>query len=236
MKHLLLISALLLFPASKQEVPVYTKAEILGDIEPAERRDFDRVRNRFTSREEAYLRDAVYDAFKKMWRAARRDDIDLLIVSATRNRRYQAGIWNRKWEALQGAGEERALNILQYSSMPGTSRHHWGTDFDLNALNNEYFESGDGLRVYQWLQAHAHKYGFFQPYTAYNTYRDAGYREEKWHWSYYPLASKFQRAYNHIVSYEDLTGFLGSEFAEPLDVINNYVNGIEIPEKLGLKQ
>jgi hypothetical protein len=82
------------------------------------------------------------------------------------------------------------------------------------------------------MQAHAHKYGFFQPYTAFNNYRDAGYHEEKWHWSYYPTASRFLRAYNHLVTYDDLQNFTGWQYAEKLDVINNYVNGIEVSEKV----
>ncbi|NJK84501.1 MAG: M15 family metallopeptidase [Saprospiraceae bacterium] len=42
--------------------------------------------------------------------------------------------------------QERALKILKYSSMPGTSRHHWGTDIDLNSFSNSYFEQGEGKK------------------------------------------------------------------------------------------
>ena len=76
---------------------------------------------------------------------------------------------------------ERARMILTYSSMPGTSRHHWGTDMDLNKDNNGYFATGEGLKVYEWLQAHAHEYGFCQPYTPKGPNRPEGYNEEKWH-------------------------------------------------------
>jgi zinc D-Ala-D-Ala carboxypeptidase len=55
---------------------------------------------------------------------------------------------------------------MQYSSMPGTSRHHWGTDVDLYALDDIYFTYGDGKIVYDWLLANAANYGFCQPYTA----------------------------------------------------------------------
>lgn len=229
MKKLLLLPFLLLTFSAK-DAPVYTKAEIMGDINPADHKGFDKLRSKYTTKESAYLRDEVYDAFRDMWKDAKRDGINLVIISATRNRGYQAGIWNRKWNSYGGPEETRAERILQYSSMPGTSRHHWGTDFDLNSLENSYFESGEGLKIYEWLTANAHKYGFFQPYTKFNTYRDAGYREEKWHWSYYPTASRFQRAYNHIVTYSDLKGFEGNEYAQKLDVINNYVNGIEVPD------
>ncbi len=52
--------------------------------------------------------------------------------------------------------------------MPGTSRHHWGTEIDLNALNNKWFENGKGLKVYQLAYKNAAQYGFHQPYTAKN--------------------------------------------------------------------
>lgn len=32
--------------------------------------------------------------------------------------------------------------------MPGTSRHHWGSDVDLYALDDIYFEYGDGEIIY----------------------------------------------------------------------------------------
>lgn len=234
MKKLLLLLFVLLVSATiySADPPVFTKAEIMGDVNPAKHKGFDKLKKKHTAKANIYLRDEAYDAFKKMWKAARKEGINLTIISATRSRSYQMGIWNRKWNSFGGKEGTRAERILQYSSMPGTSRHHWGTDFDLNSLNNSYFESGEGAKIYKWLTEHAYKYGFFQPYTQFNSYRDAGYREEKWHWSYYPLASKFQRAYNHIVEYDDLGGFSGDGYAEKLDVINDYVNGIELDPKL----
>lgn len=223
---LLLFAGLILaVHGSFVRIPEFEKKDLLGDIDPAEHRDFDKLRSKYSSKE-AYLREEVYDAFKKMWKAAQADGINLSIVSATRNRSYQKGIWNRKWLSFGGAEEDRAERILQYSSMPGTSRHHWGTDIDLNNLENSYFESGQGALEYAWLQTHAAKFGFYQPYTAFNSYRDAGYREEKWHWSYYPTAVRIQRAYLLLVDYKDLRGFMGDEYAEKLDVINNYVMGV----------
>jgi D-alanyl-D-alanine carboxypeptidase len=212
-----------------KEPPTYSKADLVGDINPSRHSDFEKLRSKYTSKSDAYLRKEVYNSFKEMWKAARKDGVNLLIISATRNRHYQSGIWNRKWDSLGGEEETRAERILQYSSMPGTSRHHWGTDFDLNALQNIYFESGEGQEIYQWLCTHAAEYGFYQPYIAYNGYRGEGYKEEKWHWSYYPLASKFQRAYNHLIKYGDLQGFSGQEYAQKSQVIDVYVNGVDSP-------
>lgn len=228
MKSLLLFSLLLLVTGTLQ-TPVYTKAEIMGNIDPSGSEAFVEIERKYANRNGMYLRKGVYEAFLKMRKAAKKDGHHMEIISATRNQARQKQIWENKWDSYGGDHLSRAQRILRYSSMPGTSRHHWGTDFDINDLSNAYFESGEGKRLYQWMQKNAGKFGFFQPYTGYSKYRDAGYREEKWHWSYYPLAQRFQRAYNHVVDYDDIRGFKGSELAGELHVINDYVNGIEVP-------
>lgn len=120
----------------------------------------------------------------------------LPIVSALRNLTYQGGIWNRKWN---GAYKNitnpvlRGLGIMEWSAMPGTSRHHWGTDLDFYSLENGDFEHGAGLVIYTWMKANAHKYGFCQPYTS---GRCAGYNEERWHWSYLPVSTRLRNDWN----------------------------------------
>jgi D-alanyl-D-alanine carboxypeptidase len=110
--------------------------------------------------------------------------------------------------------------------MPGTSRHHWGTDFDINSVEEAYFEEEQGQREYAWLCAHAGTFGFFQPYTAKGKGRQHGYEEEKWHWSFGAESERFLEQYNQEIGYADLTGFAGCEVAEAIQVIAVYVNGI----------
>ena len=55
-----------------------------------------------------------------------------------------------------------------------------------------------------------------------------GYNEEKWHWSYLPVAQPYLQEYPNRVSYEDIQGFKGSEAAEKIEVIPNYVQGINL--------
>jgi LAS superfamily LD-carboxypeptidase LdcB len=170
----------------------------------------------------------AFKAFKTMYFDAKKCGIHLTILSATRNFDRQKSIWEKKWNLAENKSlspTERAKTILKYSSMPGSSRHHWGTDIDLNALNNEYFATAEGKAVYTWLLQHAEKYGFAQPYTAKSKGR-TGYEEEKWHWSYRPLSDPYLQAYNNSIKNEDLTGFSGSEQAVVLDVVGNFVNGI----------
>ena len=96
---------------------------------------------------------------------------------------------------------------------------------DLNSLENSYFASGEGLRVYQWLQSHAAEYGFCQPYTSKVDGR-TGYEEEKWHWSYLPLSKELLKEYVKSVGYSDIKNFKGSEAARSIKAIENYVQGI----------
>lgn len=182
-----------------------------------------------------YLRKETFLAFQKMSQAAKRDGIRLTIISATRNFDAQKKIWENKWNGktkVEGKDlttvlnlKERARLIMLYSSMPGTSRHHWGTDMDLNSLDNAYFENGEGKKIYDWLTAHASEYGFCQPYTGKSDGR-TGYEEEKWHWSYLPLSKIFLEQYQKEISYSDINGFAGSETAKSLGSIENYVSGV----------
>lgn len=208
-----------------QQAPLIEKYELMGEFEPAAHPDFVQLPSRYTNRESAWLRAETARAFQIMADSAAKDGIRIFVVSATRNHEYQSDIWTRKWDSRNGSPEEKALSILEYSSMPGTSRHHWGTDFDINSVEPSYFESGQGAKVYEWMHEHAAKYGFFQPYTAQMRGR-TGYNEEKWHWSYQPIARKLLKAYNHLITPADIQGFPGAEVNGEIDVIGRYVNGI----------
>jgi len=214
-----------------------TEDELLGKINPAKNSGFSKIASQYTSKTNIYLRNETYDKFVQMAQAAKKEGIQLHIISATRNFAAQKSIWEAKWNGQRKVSgqdlsksiadpAQRALKILEYSSMPGTSRHHWGTDLDLNALNNAYFAKGEGKKIYDWLLAHAHKYGFCQVYTEKGPDRPDGYHEEKWHWSYMPLSHQFLEQYNELIGYEKLGGFDGDQVAEKIDAIGKYVNGI----------
>jgi hypothetical protein len=110
--------------------------------------------------------------------------------------------------------------------MPGTSRHHWGTDIDINSVEPAYFKSPAGKKVYAWLAANAGDFGFCQVYTPKGTERPRGHEEEPWHWSYRPLAQHYLKQYVQKVTCEDIRGFQGSDTATRIDVIANYVLAI----------
>lgn len=208
---------------------------LMGKFDPSKHPDFIEIDIRHADQQGRWLRRDVYEAFIRMYEHALRDSIRLQIRSATRNFYAQKKIWEDKWTGVRKveSGEnlaettpdpkERALKILRYSSMPGSSRHHWGTDIDLNSFENSWFEEGEGLDIYNWLTAHAHTYGFCQPYTAGRPY---GYFEERWHWSYMPVSVPMTEFARQHLKNEMISGFEGSETATQIDIVNRYVLGI----------
>jgi LAS superfamily LD-carboxypeptidase LdcB len=224
--------------SSKGNEPELSMDYLMGKFEPATHPDFVAVDAKYASGGGYYLRKETYDAFVAMWQAAMDDGIKLVIISATRNFERQKQIWEAKWDGtrLIENGDNaavkypdpktRALKILEYSSMPSTSRHHWGTDIDLNDLDNQTFEVGEGKRIYEWLSANAHKFGFCQPYTAKGEARPNGYNEEKWHWSYIPVSKKLTKMASEKLHNEMIGGFKGAEVAKEIGVVEKYVLGI----------
>jgi zinc D-Ala-D-Ala carboxypeptidase len=174
-----------------------------------------------------YLLKEVADSLSRMIQAAKKEGISIRVISASRNFTDQKFIWERKYEARKSkfrTEAELAADILKYSSMPGTSRHHWGTDFDINSLEPAYYTTGKGAKEYAWMKAHAGEYGFCQVYN--NKVNRTGYNDEPWHWSFMPLSSQLLKMYVESVSYQDITGFKGSTSALEIEVIRNYVQGI----------
>ena len=214
------------------------KNHLLGKINPSKDSLFIKVNTEFTSNHKTiYLLFDVNTAYVKMYKAAIGAGINLKLISGTRTFYHQKSIWERKWTGktkVEGRNlfvEENNLNqraklILKYSSMPGTSRHHWGTDIDVYSLNDADFQTSSGKRVYKWLKNNAINFGFCQVYTPKDSLRPTGYEEEKWHWSYFPISEKMLKEYQKRIKYSDISGFKGSQTAITLKVIENYVFGI----------
>ena len=220
-----------------KSVEMKTLDEVMGKFDPSQHEDFILVDQKYADQAGRIMHKEAYQAFISMWEHAQKDGINLQIKSATRNFDYQKGIWERKWTGkrkVEGHSlaesipnhTHRALKILEYSSMPGTSRHHWGTDIDINAFENEYFESGQGKKEYDWLVKNAPNYGFCQPYTAKDEHRPNGYNEEKWHWSYLPVANQYLAKAKNNMNDSMISGFQGSETAVEIGVVEKYILGI----------
>ena len=158
----------------------------------------------------------VIQPFLAMRAAAAADGIELVAFSSFRDFDRQLGIWNGKFRgerpmqdrsgnalnALTLSPVERVDAILWWSALPGASRHHWGTDFDvmdaramppgykLRVVPEEYLADGLFSRLTRWLDEHMHAFGFFRPYTT----DRGGVAPEPWHLSHAHIARRAQAA------------------------------------------
>lgn len=206
---------------------------LLGKLNYEDHPLFEKIGSQYTAKENIYLRKEAYAAYKLMCLEAKKVGIELSILSASRNFDHQKRIWEKKWNNLLDKEKKHshkvrlktAKQILQFSSMPGTSRHHWGTDIDLVSFEPEFFETKKGAEIYLWLIENGPKFGFCQPYQGKILGR-SGYEDEPWHWSYLPIANMFYKQYIEHINYKDINGFKGSDLAKELDIINLYVGGI----------
>lgn len=182
------------------------------------------------------LRKEAHDAFLEMKKAAYSAGIDLKVVSSYRNFERQVQIWERKYDKYteeNGMAPLDAIDkIIEYSTIPGTSRHHWGTDVDIvdgyrkvegNVLDpNKFGEGGPYEDFKNWMDANSEKYGFYLVYTDHP--KRKGFKYEPWHYSYAPISKPMLTAFRRknillLLQQED---FYGSEHFTN-GFIKNYV-------------
>ncbi len=127
-----------------------------------------------TGRTEQYFHADALPFLEDMLVAAKRDGIDLTVVSAYRSFETQADL---KGAYLQSYGS----GANTFSADQGYSEHQLGTAIDFSTP-----ELGGGLggfgntKAYEWLKENAHEYGFVLSYPEGNTY----YVYEPWHWRF----------------------------------------------------
>ncbi len=158
----------------------------------------------------------VITPFSRLRQAAAAAGLDLTPQSGFRDFDRQLRIWNAKFngEAVVNDPSGRALDalslpppdriraILHWSALPGASRHHWGTDFDLidrravtagyrvQLTAEEYAPSGPFGPLAAWLETNAARFGFFRPFRGVLS----GVEPEPWHFSFAPVAEPARRA------------------------------------------
>ncbi len=161
---------------------------------------------------EVWLHARVIDPFRQLQAVAAQRGFDLRVASGFRSFDRQLAIWNAKAEGrrpvLDSAGSpldmarlndrDKVFAILRWSALPGTSRHHWGTDMDvwdagavapdyrLQLTVDEYSDGGPFAALSDWLASdEVARLGFVRPYD-----RDrGGVAPEPWHLSYRPVAT-----------------------------------------------
>ncbi len=154
-------------------------------------------------------------AFLRLQKRAAAEGFALEIVSSFRDYERQARIWNRKAGGFSplldpdGKQLEYALltpdeivdAILRWSALPGSSRHHWGTDIDVFDANRialkdiqlipaEYEVGGPNHGLSTWLEEQmrdGRAEGFYRPFRQ----DRGGISPEPWHLSYAPVSSEY---------------------------------------------
>lgn len=161
------------------------------------------------------LHKEIVEPFTCLRQQAKKAGFDLAIVSAYRDYARQLAIWNAKAcgkrQLLDTMGRvlnceqlndrEKLAAILRWSAIPGTSRHHWGSDIDIydasridrqqvRLIPEEVEKGGICADMHEWLTeriANNESYGFFRPYN-----RDSGgVAPEMWHLSYWPVSKQY---------------------------------------------
>jgi LAS superfamily LD-carboxypeptidase LdcB len=159
-------------------------------------------------------------AFLRLQQTAKDDGFNLEIISSFRDYERQSLIWNRKsrgettlldshsrpliFEKL--TADQIVESILRWSALPGTSRHHWGTDLDVfeasvmmpeqvQLVPQEYAPGGPFYELHRWLDEKimsGNAEGFFRPYVI----DHGGISPESWHLSHAPVAQDFFSHYD----------------------------------------
>ena len=161
---------------------------------------------------------SAVNAFTALSRRASTEGFDLRVASAFRSYGRQSDIVNAKWLGHRPVVDEEGVGlhrvalsdtdwlaaILRFSALPGTSRHHWGTDFDIwdrstvtddyapQLLTSEYQRGGVFAEMSAWLDDQIsadNAEGFYKPYDV----DRGGVAPEPWHISYRPVAEGYFR-------------------------------------------
>ncbi|QWX84288.1 M15 family metallopeptidase [Cellulophaga sp. HaHaR_3_176] len=192
------------------------------------------------------LRKEAHEAFVEMRKAAYTGGVDLKIVSSFRSFDRQQLIFERKFQKYTDGGMlplKAIEKIIEYSTIPGTSRHHWGTDIDV--IDGYQKVSGDVLvpskygegqpfeNFKKWMDENAEKFGFHLVYTDHPKRR--GFKYEPWHYSYAPISIPMLETFRskNLLGIYKTEDFLGSEHFTS-GFLRNYIidNILDINPKL----
>ena len=177
----------------------YTRDQLIGKGNP------DIVGESYTSK----MHKEAKAAFLLMKTEAAKVGIQIEVVSAYRSFQRQKEIYEGKYKRLTESGiapSEVIEKIIEYSTIPGTSRHHWGTDIDIidanaprpkNVLQAEHFHgNGPFCKLKDWLNEHASSFGFFEVYT--DNAKRKGFKYEPWHFSFAAISKPMLEAYQKL--------------------------------------
>jgi len=145
-------------------------------------------------REDQYFLPEAWPFLRDMLEDARRDGIDLRVLSAFRSFDEQRDLHGR-FQQQFGSGANT------FSADQGFSEHQLGTTVDIvdpeTAATTQAFADTE---EYEWLQRNAHRYGFILSYPEGNEF----YIFEPWHWRFVgrELATDLYRAGEHFYDWD----------------------------------
>ncbi|MBR1376654.1 MAG: M15 family metallopeptidase [Bacilli bacterium] len=117
---------------------------------------------------EQKVSEEVYEQYKLMFNAAKKENLTLIINDSYRSYEEQEKTHKRYGD--------------DYAARPGHSEHNTGLAVDIigpTSTGDTFEDSSE----YQWLQEHAHEYGFILRYPKDKEYL-TGYEYESWHYRY----------------------------------------------------
>ena len=118
----------------------------------------------------------------EMFDVAKRDGVNLFVVSAYRSVKKQTQNFNNSVERLkrEGYAEQEAYNqTIRYIALPGTSEHSIGLAVDINSLQEDFDQTSE----FKWLKENCYKYGFILRYPK-NKEGVTKVAYEPWHYRY----------------------------------------------------
>ena len=183
------------------------------------------------------LEKETYSAFIKMKDAAEKDGIIIKLVSGFRDFYRQQMIWNNKYKKFTNEfsldGPTAIKEIIRFSTIPGTSRHHWGTEIDIIDKNFEnekdlliskkYEEGGIFNSLKKWMDKNSKRFGFYIVYD--DDSNRPGFEYEPWHYTYKPVSDLYQREFLklNLKSIISKTKVEGKEFIND-ELIKKYID------------
>ncbi|HIB92569.1 TPA: D-alanyl-D-alanine carboxypeptidase family protein [Candidatus Poribacteria bacterium] len=125
---------------------------------------------------EQFVTPTTLSCWSKMLSAARREHIELALVSAFRSVDYQCRLIREKLE--KGLD---IVDIVRVNAIPGFSEHHTGRAIDITTSGCKPLSIDfDQTLAFEWLISNAGEFNFSMSYAKNNS---LGIDYEPWHWA-----------------------------------------------------